>query len=157
MRAAGASMVILVLSSCRVVDLECIQCWAGVWRVGEKKLPSHTYAGANMDGSLIWPFPLGSFLSGKPAQFPLLPVAVTAACVLEHVDSELVPNTVTSFYSEQPLGLCLQDRLEATEAKVTVSSEWGQKEHALTFPLLSAILLMFVFVWSLWPKLLGLL
>jgi hypothetical protein len=53
----------------------------------------------------------------------------------------------------------LQGRPEAAGARVTVSFVWGQREHKLTFHLLSAALLMLQFVCLLLlynpPELLG--
>lgn len=93
------------------------------------------------DGFLIStrPFPSGFILQGRPAQFPLFSMTVTAASVWENVNSEACFKSCDQFYSEQPLGLCLQ-RL------VTASPAWGQKEQALTFPRLSAALLRLEFV-----------
>ena len=54
----------------------------------------------------------------------------------------LLSNTGTSSHSERPLELCLQGRPDAFEVGVAVSSVWGQQEHQLPFPWLSAALLI---------------
>lgn len=99
----------------------------------EGRAPS--FAGANRIGFLSSLLPGALFC-------PLFPETVTAASMWRF---KLASNCVTSFCLEQPLGLCLRGTLEAFEARVRVSSVWGQKEHKLTFPWLSVALFILEF------------